>query len=155
VLRRFRTDDELGAIESMQALREVAPIELTCAKMIVANAFEGRSYAHLTLADLELLSDVPETGGVDFFTRRSREDAIIERKPYLLYIREPEGVGLVASTTPLDEPPPPPRWGSMSGPFEAVRDDVRRSAAAWPTELRIERDEPGRLLLHFLRARSG
>jgi hypothetical protein len=36
--------------------------------------------------------------------------------------------------------------------FERLCADVRRSAAAWPTELRILRDEPDQLLLHFRRA---
>jgi hypothetical protein len=55
------------------------------------------------------------------------------------------------STTPLEAPPAHGR-GLSGGMFERLCADVRRSAAAWPTELRILRDEPDQLLLHFLRA---
>jgi hypothetical protein len=54
VLRTFRTQDELGAIESIRALREISGMGMSCAKLIVSEFCEGRSYAHLTLADLEL-----------------------------------------------------------------------------------------------------
>jgi hypothetical protein len=36
--------------------------------------------------------------------------------------------------------------------FERICNDARTAAAAWPTELRILREEPDQLLLHFLRA---
>jgi hypothetical protein len=51
-------------------------MDLSCAKIIVSNSCEGRSYAQLMLADLELLGDTPRVGGVDYFTRCSRNDAI-------------------------------------------------------------------------------
>ncbi|HEY0195573.1 MAG TPA: hypothetical protein VGC42_30880 [Kofleriaceae bacterium] len=160
VLRAFRDQDELGAIGSIQALRELSAMEMSCAKDIVSNACEGRSYAHLSLADLELLGDVPRVGGVDYFTRRHRDDAIIERKPYLLYVRAPEAtrsVDLHPAAIPLAAPPDGEHAGCITGDcvtFERVCDDVRRAAAAWPTELRILRDEHDQLLLHFLRATS-
>jgi hypothetical protein len=73
VLRTFGTDDRLGAIESIEALRRIAALGLSCAKLLVATACGGRSYAHLTLTDLELLADAPRVGGVDSFTRSHRE----------------------------------------------------------------------------------
>lgn len=159
VLRTFRTWDCLGPIESIEALCKIAAMGLSCAKMIVSNSCAGRSYAELTLADLELLGDAPRVGGVDPFTRWYRNNAIIERKPYLLYMRDTtRSVYLYASATPLEGPPASPTtatggWISGNGvTFERVCDDVRRSAAAWPIELRILRDEPDQLLLHFLRA---
>lgn len=163
VLRTFRTDEQLGAIESMRALRTLAPMDLSCVKLLVSNWCEGRSYAHLTLSDLELLSDAPNTRGVDYFMRRHRDDAIIERKPYLLYVRNRQTTGSVSvytSATLLDTQPtepPPGMIGSISGSsvtFERVCDNARRAAAAWPNELRIVRDEPDQLLLQFLRAAS-
>jgi hypothetical protein len=84
VLRTFRTHDELGAIGSILALREIAPIPLWCLKILVTS---GRSRAHLTLADLEMLANAPPDG-VDFFIHSCRNDAIIERKPYLLLVRD-------------------------------------------------------------------
>jgi hypothetical protein len=160
VLQTFRTHDELGSIQSMMALREMSPMDLSCAKLIVSNACEGRSYAHLTLADLDLLGDTPRVAGVDYFTRCSRDDAIIERKPFLLYVRNRQttrSVDTYTSAIPLAAPPANETAGSITGEtvtFERVCDDVRRAAAVWPTELRILRDEPDELLLHFLRAAS-
>lgn len=84
-----------------------------------------------------------------------RDDAIIERKPYVLFVRDHDStthVYFYASATPL-EAPPQCDAGSSHGPtFERVRDDVRGAAAAWPTEPRVLRDEPDQILLHFLRA---
>jgi hypothetical protein len=161
VLRTFRTLDQLGVIESMRALMEISKMDLSCAKLIVANSCEGRSYAQLTLADLELLGDAPHVGGVDHFTRRSRADANIERKPYLLCVRDrrtTRSVAVYSSAIPLEAQPAHPAIemaGTITGDsvtFERVCEDVRRAAAAWPTELRILRDEPDQLLLHFVRA---
>jgi hypothetical protein len=56
VLRTFRTDDQLGSIASMRALMELSGMGLSCAKLIVSNSCEGRSYGQLTLNDL-VLSD--------------------------------------------------------------------------------------------------
>jgi hypothetical protein len=162
VLRAFRFKDELGSNESIWALREISAMALSCAKLIVSNSCEGRSYAQLTLADLDLLGDTPRVGGgVDYFTRCSRDDAIIERKPYLLYVRSRHtawSVDTYTSAIPLEAQTAhvaTGTGGSISGDdvtFERVCNDVRKAAAAWPTELRILRDEPDQLLLHFLRA---
>ena len=163
ILRTFRTDDQFGAIESMLALQAISPMSLSCAKLIVSNACDGRSYAQLTLAELDLLGDAPHVAGVDYFIRCSRDDAIIARKPYLLYVRDramPRSVHTYISATPLEAPQAhraPQSAGSAAGDdvaFERVCDDVRRAAAAWPTELRVLRDEPNEMLLHFLRAPS-
>jgi hypothetical protein len=66
-------------------------------------------------------------------------------------------VYLYSSATPLDTPPIPGGPEGITGDtvtFERVCDDVRRAVAAWPSELRIIRDEPDHLLLHFIRAPS-
>jgi hypothetical protein len=157
VLRTFRTHDQLSTIESIKALFDIAPIGLGCAKVIVCESDGGRNFAHLTLADLDLLADASSVKGVDSFIRSHRQAAIIERKPYLLYVRNHRIISSVyvhASTIPL-ETPPTHLDGSMSGQsitFERVCEDVRKAATAWPIELRILRDEPDQLLLHFLRA---
>ena len=122
VLRTFRTDEQLGVIEAVMALRELAPMNLTCAKMLVSNPFEGRSYAHLTLSDLELLGDTPRVGGIDYFMRCQRDEAIIKRKPYLLYVRErrtTQSVRTYVSATPLDTEPMHPA-PDETGPFRAI-----------------------------------
>lgn len=157
VLRTFREVEGLRAIEATVALREIAPIDLCCAKLLVDNFCDGKRY-DLTLADLDLLADAPRVGGVDFFTRRHRDDAIVERRPYVLYARHPTSltsVRIAASATPLDHMPH--EAGSITGAsvtFERVTGDVRQAAAAWPTEIRLLRDEPDTLLIQFLRARS-
>jgi hypothetical protein len=108
----------------------------------------------LTSSNLDLLGDAPRVGGVDYFTRRSRDDAIIERRPYLLYVRDRQTASSVHTYTseiPLEEQPvhsAADAAGSITGDsvtFERVCDDLRRAAAAWPTELRILRDEPDQL----------
>jgi hypothetical protein len=163
VLRTFRDDEQLGAIEAIKALRELAPMDLSCAKLFVSSFCEGRSYAHLTLSDLELLGDMSHVEGVDYFTRRHHEDAIIRRKPYLLYVRDlrtSRSVLIYVSATPLAAEPmhsAPGETGWISGDdvtFERICDDARRAAAAWPSGLRIVRDEPDQMLLHFIRAPS-
>jgi hypothetical protein len=59
-----------------------SPMDLNCANLLVSNSCDGRSYAHLMRSDLELLRDAPDGVGVDYFTRRHRDDAIIlERGP--------------------------------------------------------------------------
>jgi hypothetical protein len=150
-----------GAVELVAAVREVGGMQLTTAKVLVSNICDGRRYPHLTLADLELLGDTPRTGSVDYFTHRERDDAIVDRKPWLLYARKSkQSVYVLTSAIPLAAFPAPLRegeYGSRSGSsvsFESVAADARAAAAAWPTEIAIERDDPDELLLHFLRAPS-
>ncbi len=158
VLRTFRTDDQFGFIDSIRALLAIARIGLSCAKTIVS---DGRSYAHLTLADLDLIADTPDApfDGAGYDILGSRWRAIVERKPYLLYVRDRDSairVNFYTSATPL-EAPPQRDAGSIYGSgarLELVRDAVRSTAAAWPTEFRILRDDPDQVLLHFLRARQ-
>jgi hypothetical protein len=154
VLNTFRTDDKLGTIESMMALREIAPIPLWCLTGLLGDYRAGRRYryAHLTLADLEMLGNAPPDG-VGFVIHSCRADAIIERKPYVLLVRDhpyPRKWRKWISAIPL-ETPPPHNNSSVYGVFESVCSEARRVAAVWPTELRLLRDEPDQLLLHFLR----
>jgi hypothetical protein len=154
VLRTFRDDDKFGPIEAILALQELAPIGLSCAKGIVSTWCEGQSYAHLTLADLELLCETPPDGRVDYFMQRSREHAIIDHAPYLLYVRKTPNTParhFYTSAPPLAPSLLRPRFDSMDEAFESVCHDVRKAAAAWPSELRIIREEPDQLLLHFIR----
>ncbi len=160
VLNGFRIAEGLRSIESIIALRAIALIDSTCAKDIVTNSSEGQSYAHVTLSILDTLADTPRTGGVDFFTRGQRDTAIIHGEPYVLYTRDPSSSSRVRTYTsklPLAQAPHLDTLTGISGDtvtFERVCNDVRRSAAAWPTEFRVVRDEPDELLLHVTRARS-
>ena len=159
ILTELRDHEQLNSIACMRVVMEMAAISLVCAKDLVSSWCEGRSYAHLTLADLDLLADTPRAGGVTFFLRTYRDAAIIDRKPYLRYARDPDHPSSVDTFTSSAPPPARPRTasGSISGgtvTFDRIRDDARRAAAAWPTEIRILRDEPDELLLHFLRAPS-
>jgi len=163
VLWGFRVRERFDAEDSEAALCHIAAraMDPLCANAIINGSSQGRSYARLTLADLELLGDIPDVGGVDHFTRMHRHEAVIERKPYLLYARAQnpgwEGtVALYRTDVPLEAPlVEPSSW--LSGDrvtFEDVCDNVRGSAAAWPSELCILRDEPHMFLLRFLRAPS-
>ena len=155
VLRTFRTGDGLSALESMDALQEIAAMDLSFAKLIVSNSCAGRSYAQLTLADLELLGDAR---GLDYVTRYFHLEAIIERKPFLLYERDPSSTSDMyryLSATPLETPPAHRTiCDSMTGSFDRVCASAHMDATALPTELRILRDEPDQMLLHFLRVSS-
>ena len=72
VLCRFRTRDQLDTLDAEVALCRIASREMDphTAEMIVRNP-SGRSYAHLALADLELLGDAPSVGDVDGLTRHN------------------------------------------------------------------------------------
>jgi hypothetical protein len=65
-------------------------------------------------------------------------------------------VVIYRTDVPLEAPAAEPtrRLSGESLTFESVCENVRRSAAVWPSELRILRDEPEQLWLHFLRAPS-
>lgn len=163
VLWGFRVREQFDSEDTESALCQIAAraMDPLCANFIVRGSSAGYSYARLTPADLELLGDTPEFGGVDHFTQIHRHQAIIERKPYLLYApsQNPAWSGAVAlykTDIPLDAPSEQPtNW--LSGDlvtFEGVCDNVRRSAVAWPSELCILRDEPDLLLVRFLRVPS-
>jgi hypothetical protein len=158
VLRTFRDADGLGAIECVVALRLIAPIELACCKLLISEWCEGRSYAHLLLADLDLLADAPRIDGVEAFLSRYRDEAIIDRQPWLLFARDrPGSVHTLRSRTPLTAFPSPPErsaCGSILGAtvtYEAVAAKARVSAAAWPAELAIERDHADEMMLRSIR----
>ena len=163
VLWGFRVREKFDSEDSEAALCQIAAraMDPLCAKAIIKGSSEGRSYARLTLADLELLGDIPDVGGVDYFTQMHRHEAIIERKPYLLYAPSPNpawsgSVALYRTDIPLEAPSEQP-MNMLSGKlvtFEGVCDNVRRSAVAWPSELHILRDEPDLLLVRFLRVPS-
>jgi len=166
VLCDFAAREKFDELDAQAALCQIATraMDRDCAEFIVQNASKGRSrdYARLTLADLELLGETPAVDGVDNFTRWHRQDAIIERKPYQLYTRAREpgwskSVAIYRTDVPLEAPSGKnPHWLSGEGlTFESVCADVLRSAAAWPSELCVLRNEPEQFLLHFVRAPSG
>jgi hypothetical protein len=164
ILWGFRVREKFDYEDSAAALCRMAAraMDARCANVIINGVSqEGGSYARLTLADLELLGDIPDVSGVDEFTQSHRHEAIIERKPYLLYARaqDPGWEGTVAlykTDVPLEAPlgKPTSRLSGALATFEFFCDNVRRSAAAWPSELCILRDEPDLVLLRFLRAPS-
>jgi hypothetical protein len=156
-VRKLRSESH-GAVEVIAAVRELGNMQLTTAKQIVSSMCEGQSFEHLSLVDIDLLGDTPRAG-VDFFVSRHRDEAIIDRKPWLLYARKSNlAVHVITSAVPLAVFPAPLRdgqYGSISGAsvsFESVTAKARAAAAAWPNEIAIERDEPDELLLRFLRA---
>lgn len=160
VLRALKRE-EYNSVMVVAAVRALGNMGLATAKDIVSTWCEGRSYAHLTVADLELLGDAPHVAGVEFFTRMDRDRAIIDRKPWILVARKSkQSVYTIASRVPLAALPSPladGQYGSRSGAsvsFESVAAELRTAAAAWPTEIAIERDEPDELLVHFVRART-
>lgn len=155
VLRTLRAEGH-GSVAVIAALRRASGMNLGTSKTIVAGFCEGRSYARLTLEELDILGNAPRVGGVDYFTVMHRDDAIIERKPWLLYERQRAcGVAWASSEVPIAALPADGRHGSVSGAgvtFESVAASTRTAAAAWPTEIAIERDEADTMLVRFLRA---
>lgn len=149
MLRVFREDDGLGAIESILALRAIRPVGLASGKELVVAACNGRDFSHLGLVDLErlaLLETLP--GGPLGSHLRS---AIISRHPWLLFERDVPG-RVRYFTAPEPEPS---RAGSISGDgvsFEALRARIiaARSDPRWAQEAEIVHDEPERLLIRFV-----
>jgi hypothetical protein len=118
VLHGMKHREHLGAIETMIALRTMSPMSLVCAKGIVSTWCEGTSCAHVTLAERDVLGDVPRTGGVEFFVRCERDAAILAREPYLLYAAAVESsthTRLFRSATRLRAPRPGHRGGPPRG----------------------------------------
>jgi hypothetical protein len=152
VLRTLRAEEH-GLLRIIAALRRASGMNLGTSKTIVARFWEGRSYARMTLDDLDILGNAPRVGGVDFITAMLRDDAIIDRKPWLLYARQCAwGVACASSEVPIAALPAHGRHGSVSGTFESVAASTRTAAAAWPTEIAIECDEADAMLVRFLRA---
>ncbi len=149
VLLMFRADHELGPLESMLALRAIEPIDLAAAKELVESACAGTRFEHLGAAELRHLAQIPP--------RRSwlpshLRSAIIDGRPWKMFVRAAWETVRFFDAATTD----PSRAGSMHGvgiSFGRVRDDVRAAASdpAWTDELRIVRDEPDLLLVHFLR----
>lgn len=154
VLHGMKHRDHLGPIEAMIALRTMSPMSLPCAKDLVSRWCEGASYAHVTLAELDVLGDAPRVRGVDFFVRCERDAAVIAREPYLLYaagVAPATGTQLWRSAMPLATRSRQAS-GSSSESFAVVRARVHAAIAAWPGEIRVVRDEPGELSVQFMRA---
>lgn len=155
VLGVLRTERH-GPLKVMAALRRMCGLRFGTAKTLVADFCEGRSYAHLTLADLDLLGDAPRPGRGEHFPGDARDYAIIERRPWLLYARQaPGSVAAASARAPIATLPADGRHGGIYGAsvsFEGVATSTRAAAAAWPHELVIERDEPDQMLVRFVRA---
>lgn len=148
--------ERCGPLMAMAALKRATGMGLGAAKIIVSEFCEGRSFAHLTLAELDALGDAPRVAGVNSQTSGARDHAIMYRKPWLLYARLGPGVvAAAASSMPLAALPADRRHGTINGStvsFEGVVAAARLAAAACPSEIAIERDEPDQMLVHFLRA---
>ena len=108
----------------------------------------------MTLAELDALGDAPNVGGVHFFIQCSRDEAILARKPYLLYAANPDSrtsVRMVSSPTSRSRAPAGQGWGTTSRSFEQVRRDVSDAVAAWPSEIRVVHDDKVELEIQFIR----
>jgi hypothetical protein len=155
VLQAFREDDRLGAIASMMALRAIEDISLKAAKELVSAACAGERFPHLGLEELRHLARIPGPPSDRSWLPTHLEGAIISGRAWKLFVRaEPGSVRYFDATTP-----DPSRAGSMHGSaisFDAIRDEVRGAVSqpGWSEELRIVRDEPDQLLVHFLRVRE-
>jgi hypothetical protein len=152
VLRAFREDDHLGAIESVIALRTIEAISLGAAKHLVSDACTGEQFPHLGWDELRHLARIPRLPAVGSRFSTDLEGAIINGRPWKLFVRDaPGSVRFFDAATP-----DPARSGWMYGDdlsFDMVRDDAKATVLApgWSDELRIARDEPDLLLVHFHR----
>jgi len=87
------------------------------------------------------------------------EGAIIEGRPWKLFVRDTMG-GEPGTVRYFDAATPDPAHaGSMwarDWSFDRIRDDVRTAVRvpAWSDELRIARDEPDEMLVHFPHVRE-
>ncbi len=155
VLRIFREDDQLGAIASMMALRTIEAISLGAAKQLVAEACAGQRFPHLGLDELRHLARIPRRPSIGLWLPTHLEHAIITGRAWKLFVRDAPGcVRYFDAATP-----DPSRAGSMHGSgisFDSVRDAARAALLepGWCEELRIVRDEPDLLLVHFPRVRE-
>ncbi len=152
VLRRFREDDKLGAIASILALRAIEKISLSAAKHLVLAECAGENFAHLGLAELQHLARIPHSPRINRWLPTHLQSAIIDGRPWRLCV--PDAPGTVRY---FEAPTPEPsRAGSMHGQdisFEWVRSEAMAALTerGWSDELRVVRDEPGLLLVHFAR----
>ncbi|HUJ57534.1 MAG TPA: hypothetical protein VLX92_03560 [Kofleriaceae bacterium] len=155
VLRAFREDEHLGAIESMIALRTIEEINLGAAKQLVSAACSGERFPHLGLDELRHIARIPRLPTISSWLPTHLQGAIIDGRPWKLFLR-----GVPGSVRYFDaKAPDPARSGSMYGAgvsFDRVRDDARAAVLepGWSDELRIVRDEPDLLLVHFQRVRE-
>jgi hypothetical protein len=153
VLRSFREEAGLGAIESILALRAIEPIGLDAAKQLVAGACDGRSFAHLGLADLASLATIASLpGGPSGILRWGLRDAVIDHRPWCLFVPgEPGSVTFYTATSPE-----PALGGTVHGEgvsLAAIREEASALASdpRWSEEIEIVRDEPEALLVRFRR----
>lgn len=151
ILRAFREDAGLGLIQSIQALRAIAPVGLDTAKTLVAGACDGQSFAHLRLADLTHLAALTSLpGGTLGILRVHLWSAVIDHRPWRLFVpRAPHSLTFYAAASP-----DPAHEGMICGDgvsLEAVREEVLALASdpRWSAEIEIVRDEPEALLVRF------
>jgi hypothetical protein len=128
ILRVFREDDHLGAIESMLALRELEWIDLGAAKVIVSDACAGRDFSHLGRAELEQLGAMPRGS-----LRTWLEWAILDGDP-------------ITKLTPR----------SSTQPFAELVAEIHTDLAdpRWAAEVELVEETPTSLLLRFRRVRA-
>lgn len=148
VLRAFREDDELGPLESIMALCAVQMMDLGAAKLLVYQACDGKSFAHLGLADLAKLGDLIAFPG-DLLETHIR-DAVMAHRPWLLFV--PDGTHTISFYTATH--PDPALLGTICGEgvsFAALGEEARALAShpRWSKEIAIVRDEPEALLVRF------
>lgn len=152
VLRAFREDDHLGAIESVIALRTIEEISLAAAKHLVLAACSGEHFPHLGWDELRHLARIARLPAVSSWFPAHLQGAIIHARPWKLFVRDaPGSVRVFDAATP-----DPARSGWMYGDdlsLDMVRDNAKATVLApgWSDELRIAGDEPDLLLVHFPR----
>lgn len=155
VLRVFRQEDQLGMIGVILALRAIEPIGLAAARQIVEPAWMGTRFPHLGLEQLRHLAHLPHRANIHRWLPSHLQSAIIDGHAWTLFVPGgPRSVRFYNSATA-----DPARAASMSGDgvsFEWVRDEAIAAVAepGWCDEVRVARDEPGLLLVHFPRVRE-
>ena len=81
VLRSFREQDGLGAIEAIIALRAIEQVSLSAAKLLVTKAWSGADDSYLDLAALQYLARARNNRAADSWLHGHLESAIIDGRP--------------------------------------------------------------------------
>jgi hypothetical protein len=145
----------LDAGEVTGALRAIAPISVDVARTIVAREQAGESLAHLGAEHLVHLGRIPRETPIGGWLRAHLEHAILDGGPWRLYVRDRPGAvryynGRTADPTVAGSM----CWRGLS--LDTLRADANaaRFLPGWADEIRVERDEPDELLIHFPRVRA-
>ncbi len=147
LLREWFADERVHA---MSVLMRIADLNVIEGRRIVMDAQRGAAFDHVGLAELEHLARVLKLDRDHAWLRGHLRDAIMEGRPWRLFVPardEPSWTTRYYAAQTID----PSFDARTSTTLEELRAGARaaREDPQWKGELRIERDEPELILLHF------